>query len=103
MIASVWRVVIAEGEILRFIRHCEHDVLPKYIGTPGLVSVWLWCRPCIGYADIQVVSIWHSSDDIDADLLADIKENHDYIIVPDQVATRYDVVSWMAATGPKST
>lgn len=101
MIASVWRVVIPENEILHFIRHCEKDVLPKYNGTPGLLYVWLWSRPCIGYADIQVVSIWHSADDIKADLLKDIKENQDYIIVPDQAATRYQVVSLLAAAGPK--
>lgn len=106
MIASVWRVVTPEREMLRFVQHCEIDILPKYRSAPGLHFVGLWSRACIGYADVQVVSIWRSPDDLgrffDANLFRGFKEKPDHIIVPDRVDTRYDVVAWMASSSPQS-
>ena len=93
MIASVWPVVIPTTEMSRFIEHWENDILPKYSGFPGLLHLWLWCRRCVGYADVQIVSIWDAFDNVNAELLKDISENHGYIIVPGHVAARYEVLS----------
>ncbi len=98
MIASVWRVVTPEKEMLKFVRHCETDILPKYRSAAGHY-VGIWSRACIGYADIQLVSIWRFLDDLrrffDANLFRDFKKKPDHVIVPDPLDTRYDVVAWI--------
>jgi len=56
----VWRLLIPENELPGFIRDCEQNILPRFKQARGLLVAWLWHRPCVAYADVQIVSIWHS-------------------------------------------
>lgn len=102
MIASVLRMVIPEAKTLTFLKYCEKEVVRRYNDTPGLLNTMLWYRTYIGYADVQVVFIWQSLREMHkfkgADFLQAIKEKHQYVIIPDQSFSCYDVVAWRDAT-----
>ena len=101
MRAYVWRVMTPEAKTSIFVQHCETEVLPKYKSAPGLLNLALWYRTYIGYAEVQIVFIWHSSNEeckfSEDDFLQEIKGKHDYIIIPEQSLSCYDVVFWSSA------
>jgi heme-degrading monooxygenase HmoA len=103
MVASVWRLVVAEKDLAMLVRECEINILPQYKGAPGLLFVWLWHRPCVGYAEVQIVSLWHSLEE-----MRNFAEAHPWnllnrkqgsVIVPEETSICYHVVSWVASTG----
>jgi hypothetical protein len=106
MVASVWRLVIPEDELSRFLRDCEINILPHYKIARGLLFVWLWHRPCVAYADVQIVALWHSLQDMNEFThqhpLEMMKYKQESVIVPEGAATSYEVVVWIASTGTES-
>lgn len=106
MIASVWRLLIPENELPRFIRDCEQNILPRFKQARGLLVAWLWHRPCVAYADVQIVSIWHSLQEMNQFThehpWQTMKYNQEFAILPDGVATSYDVVLWIAPADTQS-
>ncbi|HET9791965.1 MAG TPA: hypothetical protein VFR08_11725 [Candidatus Angelobacter sp.] len=103
MVASISRLIIRENELEAFVSHCEKVVLPRYQNATGILFVWLWHRPCIAYADVQIVSIWRSREAIDqffaANPFTEIKHFQEGVILPEDASACYQVLSWGIASG----